>query len=144
MALEPKQYLFVALLKDINIGSTTGRSILFEKGKPTHVPREMHAEVMSRGVLPCDKDGKVGEVQVDPQPEADLTMAPEDAQERAEALEGAIRQVVKRNDAMDFTGGGVPSASVLSSILKWRVDQKEVRPVWARLKPLLLNSTLKE
>lgn len=141
---DPKKYLFVSLLKTINIGSLSGRSILFEKGKPTHVPREMHTEVMARGVLPCDDEGKVGEVQVDPAPEADLTMAPEDAQDRAEALEGAIKQVVKRNDSRDFTGGGVPSASVLSSILKWRVDQKEVRPVWAKLKPTLLHSALKE
>lgn len=135
----PPQYYFVSH-RDVNVGSILGLSIQFEKGVPTHVPRAMHATVMEKGCQPCDKGGRLldgPEAVAGVIEEKPVRIEPEDPAERAEAIEKAIRQVVKSNRPADFSGGGVPLPSTLQAILGWRVDSKEVRPVWDKVKPTL-------
>lgn len=140
MADKPKQHLFVSQTT-INIGSTTGRSIQFDKGVPTHVPREMHGEVMARGIFPCDEHGKILEKAItDPQEKPAGKMAPEDPEERALQVLEAIKLLVERNSPQDFTGGGVPRDDVLTSLLGYRVDAREIRTIWAKFKPELLST----
>src|SRR5882757_9283222 len=127
MAEAPKQFLFVSH-REVNVGSTSGRSILFEKGRPTHVPREMHAEVMARGIMPCDEKGTLQAAE-DPKAAPDKAMAPEDPEDRAAAILEALKLIAERNSARDFSAGGVPRADVVSPLLGWRVDEKDIRPI---------------
>lgn len=135
----PKLYLFISH-REINIGSTTGRSILFEKGVPTHVPREMHGEVMEKGCLPCDTEGKIvddiAEVSV-PQV-GKILLAPEDPAEREEKIVEVIHALVERNARGDFSGGGVPHDAAVTAALGWKVDAVEIRKIWTRIKPEII------
>jgi hypothetical protein len=130
----PKQYLFVSN-RDINVGSLTGRSILFEKGIPTHVPREMHAEVMEKGIIPVE--AQVAEEVTAAASAPKILLAPEDPHEREDKISEAIRALVAQNDSRSFTAGGVPSDKAVTAALGWKVDQKEIRTIWTKLKPLL-------
>jgi hypothetical protein len=131
----PKQFLFVSN-RDQVIGSTSGHSIRFEKGKPTHVPRVMHEEVLNKGCVQCDGDAAPLPVdETDALPEKPkVLLAPDDADERAEAIKAVMEQVRDRNSSADFTAGGVPSAAALTAALGWKVDAKEIRPLWNRMK----------
>lgn len=139
MSNQPKQFLFVSH-RNITIGSTQGYSIEFQKGVPTHVPRAMHAEVMEKGVLPCDAKGETLDA-----PEASklapdaprVMVAPEDPEERKEKILEVIKALCKTNSSKDFSAGGVPSATSVSMALGWKVDAKEIRPIWAEFKPTL-------
>lgn len=133
-----KQYLFISR-REINVGSLSGRSILFEKNVPTHVPREMHSEVMEKGILPCDKDGNVLDDVTDVEVAVSATplilVAPEDPAEREEKISAAIFALADRNARGDFTAGGVPHDKAVSAALGWTVEAREVRAVWAKVKP---------
>lgn len=130
-----KQYLFVSN-RDINIGSTLGYSIEFKRGRPTHVPRRMHSLVMERGCVPCDPAGKILDADKiqDPVEAPTVLLAPDDADERADKILEVVKALAKRNDAKSFSAGGVPTATAVSAALGWKVDQKEIRPVWDKFK----------
>jgi hypothetical protein len=138
-----KQYLFVAP-RDMNVTSTQGYSLDFKKGEPTHVPRAMHAEVMEKGVLPCDARGEIKEApepaEVDPAAAVRVMVAPEDGDERSDAILEAIKALVARNDAKDFSAGGIPSAAAVTHAVGWRADRKEIAAVWQKYKPQLLKA----
>lgn len=134
MAQAPVLYLFKSN-RDITITSLRGYSIAFKKGEPTHVPKAMHNEVIERGILPVDEDGNMDPTKLDEIGEATdnkitLKLAPETQEDRNAALRQVFTSLVKANRSGDFTAGGVPSAAVVSNVLGWRVDQKEIRPVW--------------
>lgn len=130
----PKLYYFVSN-RNVTISSKMGHNISFEKGVPTHVPRPMHSEVMERGILPCSKDGDVLDApEVAVAEDKAILVEPEDAEERADKIREAIVALVKRNSPRDFTAGGVPSAASVTAALGWKVDPKEIRPVWAKMK----------
>ncbi|HYF28588.1 MAG TPA: hypothetical protein VD931_22805 [Baekduia sp.] len=136
----PPQYMFVSN-RDIVVTSTRGYSLEFVKGVPMHAPKPMHAELIEKGILPV-ADG--GGIDVEAMTEAQGTpkkvlLAPETQEERDVAIEQAIRAVVERNNPSDFTAGGVPSPTTLTAALGWRVDMKEIRGIWTRLKPELLK-----
>lgn len=111
---EVPKYLFVSN-RDITVASTQGYAIEFKKGEPTHVPRSMHNEVMEKGVIPCDDAGALRAAE--PAPVAKVLLAPEDADERAEAIRAVMAQIVERNNSHDFSAGGVPSSSSVSAAL---------------------------
>jgi hypothetical protein len=139
---KPKQYLFVSS-RDVNVGSTHGYSIFFPKGVPTHVPRIMHSEVMEKGILPCDAKGNTLDapaVAAMEPPALKIMVAPEDAEERTDQIRDALKALAAKGDSKDFTAGGIPSASATTAVLGWRVDAKEIRPVWAELKPEIVKS----
>lgn len=139
----PTLYYFISMREKV-VTSTTGRSILFEPKTPTHVPREMHREVMEKGIMPCDKDGNILDsveaVEGLGEQEAKVLLPPEDPDERSDKIVGAMKALVKRNSPHDFSAGGVPSAQAITAALGWRVDTKEVRALWAKLKPELLGT----
>jgi hypothetical protein len=129
----PKLYLFVSP-RTVVVRSTSGASIGFEKGRPTHVPRHMHSIVMEKGILPCDKDGKAIDPDEAPPVDAEvkILVAPEDPADRQAAIIKAIQAVLGRNDAHDFTAGGTPHEKAVSTVLGWRVDQKEVKTAFQK------------
>lgn len=127
------QTLFVSNRDVVVRSAKCGMSIAFKKGEPTNVPRVMHSEVMDKGILPVEDNGapvNPAEHTAGTEPEKKLVLAPEDGEERRDKIIEAIKQIVTRNNAKDFTGGGQPSAGVLTAALGWRVDQKEVRTIW--------------
>jgi hypothetical protein len=130
----PKQYYFVSN-RNVVISSILGYAIEFKKGEPTHVPRRMHATVMEKGIVPCDIRGAALDVaDIEATPEAKVLLAPEEAEDRAPAIRGVIDAIVKRNSSNDFSAGGVPSASAVTAALGWKVDAKEIRPIWDKVK----------
>lgn len=135
MATEAPKYWFISN-RDVTIRSTTGRSLYFPKGKPTHVPPMLHQVALERGVLPCNEDGSPLDAGDAPQvvTEKKVMVAPEDPAQRKAAITSALEEIVKRNDARDFTAGGTPSEAAVRAIVGWRVDQKEVRAAWVELR----------
>lgn len=132
---EPKQYPFVSN-RDIVVTSLQGYSIRFDKGVPTHVPKVMHAEVMEKGILPCDDGGatlSIDKVE-DPKPKPKVLLAPEDPAERAEAIRVVIEALAERNSPKDFSAGGVPTSKAVTAALGWSADAQEIRPVWDAFK----------
>ena len=101
-----------------------GHAIFFEKGVPTHVPPEMYNLVM-----------QAGGVSVEELPNEDdkskLPTAPTDPNERAEAIQTAIKLLVERNGRDDFTAAGAPHLKVLAEVLGFTIDAKERDVQWA-------------
>lgn len=122
--------MFVAN-RDVEVATTHGIALNFKKGVPQQAPRAIHSILIEKGILPVDENGEIEtdtitEVTANP---AGQKAEPEDAGERADAIEQAMRAIVKRNKSTDFSGG-TPSAQAVSALLGWRTDQKEVRKVW--------------
>lgn len=132
----PEKFLFVSP-RDIVVRTTQGAAIAFEKGKPTHVPQRLHSLVMEKGILPCDAQGKVLDAaeaaEVVP-PEKKVKMAPEDPAKLEAELVTAMKMIVERNDAKDFTANGTPHSDAVSGLIGYRVDQKTVRDAWVKLR----------
>ncbi len=99
-----------------------GHSIEFVKDQPTHVPPEMHSEVMAVGALPVDDL---------PAEDVDPKQAPTDALERQALIIDAMKKLVARNQRGDFLASGVPDAKALKEVLGFNVDSKERNDVWA-------------
>lgn len=123
----------------------TGHAIEFLKGVPTHVPYGMHEECLEKGILPVDEEG----APVDPAEnvvvqEVVLKQAPTDAGERNMLITEAFKQILARNNSKDFAGGGQPHPEACSLALGWRVDQKEVRQLWEKVRQKLLNKNKEE
>ena len=110
------------LHRNYTLVTLTGRSIEFIKGKPTHVPPDCVKAAVGIGAVPAD--GSDPNIQL----EGDevLTRAPTDPQERLEKIIEVVRNLVIRNERDDFTAAGIPSPKVVSRILGWKADLREV------------------
>lgn len=126
--------------RDVIVRSkNTGMSILFKKGVATKVPEAMYEEVLEKGVVPVE-----GEAPVDPAKLVDagkpkIVLPPEDGLVRAKQILAVLKELVKRNNATEFTAGGTPSATAVTAALGWKVDQKEVRQVWEKNRAKILQ-----
>ena len=109
--------MFFILNRDLVVASTTGHCVEFKKDQPTFVPKPMHREVMALGAEPTE------EIPVDPL--APVSIAPEDEDERNEAIKGAIEALTLKNQREDFGAGGKPNLKPLSDFLGWTVSAKE-------------------
>ncbi len=131
----PKLHLFVSN-RDIVLHSIQGHSIAFEKGIPTHVPRALHSEAMEKGILPVDDKGEslpAGTVP-DPKPIPVITLSPEDPADRVEAIKAACEAIYARNSSTDFNAGGAPTSKAVTAALGWKVEAKEIAPIWQEIK----------
>lgn len=130
----PKQHMFVSN-RDVMVSSTLGHSIQFLKGVPIHVPKIMHKEVIEKGILPVEGAETATEMLTEAEGGGvKIHLAPEDPDDREEAIGKACRALAERNNSRDFTGGGVPSATAVTAALGWKVDQKEVKDIWQKLR----------
>lgn len=130
------QNMFVSN-RNIVVTSLKGHSIRFEKGKATYVPRAMHQEVIERGILPVDEGGSTDVSKIDEITNpagVRVVVAPESQDERDDSIRQAIKAIVNRNRSEDFTAGGVPSSAAVSASLGWKVDIREIRPIWNAFK----------
>lgn len=130
--------------RDIVVRSAkAAQAIRFEKGKPQDVPQSMVQEVLDKGILPVEDSGepvKAGEKEV-VKDSALKKLAPEDGDERRAAIVEVMRAIVARNDAKDFTSGGMPSAGAVSLALGWRTDTKEIKAIWSAERNGMLEAT---
>lgn len=134
-------HMFVSR-RDFMLRTTLGHCISFEKNKPTHVPKALHALALEKGILPCDDAGQeleLASAQDVAAPEAPKLEVPEDAEARQDAIKNVCREIAKRNKSSDFNAGGTPRADSVTLALGYRVDQKEVRQAWVVLRPELLG-----
>lgn len=137
----PTQYMFVAN-RDVTVTSLKGYSFNFEKGVAQHVPKACHAEMIERGILPVDAEGNtdlasLDEVAKEADPKVKIVLAPETTEERNEAIRAALLKIVERNNAADFTSGSVPSSAAVSAALGWKVDSREIKPLYVEIKRAL-------
>lgn len=107
---------------DMTVTSLSGRSVELKKGEPTHCPPQMHAELISRGVVPAEEvDEKA--------PDAPVELTPD---ERKAAFFKAFEVMALRNARGDFGAAGTPHAAALAKELGWTaVDAKERDAMWA-------------
>lgn len=124
MSKEFKPTRFV-LHRDLVIGGTTGHAIEFKKGVPVHVPREMWAEVQSRGAIP-EEDL--------PEEQRAKTTEPNDPEEREKMIFGVFEKMVLANAREDFAATGVPHGKALEKQLGFKVDNKERDALWQKFK----------
>lgn len=134
-------HLFVSR-RDTMLRSTLGHCITFVKGEPTHVPKALHPLALEKGMLPCDAKGRELDLEAVaaavPQ-EVKLLVAPETAEDRAEAILKILKAMIERNVSSDFGAGGMPKPEAVKFALGWHVDTKEVRKVWTDNRELLLT-----
>lgn len=110
--------------RKMTVVSLSGRSVEFEKGKPTYAPPQMHAELISFGIMPEEEM---------PEPEEDNGVKePTVPKDREAALFAAFEKMALRNKREDFTGVGVPHLSPLSKELGWTVAAKERDTAWTK------------
>lgn len=129
--------------RDIVHRSTLGHAIEFLKGVPTEVPniRALHSELMAIGILPVEGDtaAAVESVSADSKP----LLAPDDVEQRFDDVQKAIKALLDRNNPSDFTGGGHPRADSVTAAVGYKVDQKEVRDVWVKVREAFLAEKAK-
>ena len=110
--------------RNMTVVSKSGRSVEFEKGKPTYAPSQMHEELIAMGVVPAEEI---------PEPVDDgLPKEPTVPTEREAAVFAAFEALMLRNKRGDFAGTGAPHAAVLSKELGWTIDGKERDAAWAK------------
>lgn len=108
------------------VTSVLGHSVSFVKGKPTHVPKEMHKEALAAGAFP-EGDGEVD--MGDKQPEA-----PEmSGEERIEMLKMILADMKSRNEREDFTATGTPKVKVVTALAGFEVTGAEIGELWTEM-----------
>jgi len=114
------------LHRNYTLVTLSGRAIEFVKGKPTHVPPDCVKAAVGIGAVPADGS--------DPNLVLDgdevLVRAPTDPEERLEKILEVVRNLVIRNERDDFTAAGIPSPKVVTRILGWKVDLREVHAAY--------------
>lgn len=128
--------------RDVVVRSkNSGQAIRFEKDVPQAVPKAMWQEVQERGILPVEDTGAPVKPGANPAetPVVKIVLPPE-GEERVDRIKEAFKAIVERNNPSDFTGGGTPSASAVSTVLRFKVDQKEVRSLWEKERNNLLGN----
>lgn len=113
------------LNRNLTVRSTSGYTVVFEKGVPTHVPPVMIQEVLAIGAerLDAAQDSHHTEPVVKQEPIGE---------EREAEILSAIELVVEKNEPRDFTATGMPTVKVISTIVGFAVDKKELSDVWGK------------
>lgn len=107
---------------------TTNGVISFIKGEPTHVPPNMHRDIIALGGVRADGSD------VDMSEAAVITKPVVVGVERQDELFAAFGLIVEKNDSKDFTGQGVPSVKAVEKIVSFDVDRAELAEAWAEYK----------
>lgn len=110
--------------RNMTVVCLSGRSVAFLKNIPTYAPPQMHATLISVGVVPADP--------VDETEAASDPVEPQVPEEREKALFAAFDAVALRAKRDEFTAVGVPHLAVLAKDLGWSVGGKERDAAWAK------------
>lgn len=110
--------------RDRTVSSTSGHSIAFKKGEPTHVPPEMVRDVIAVGGVPEDET-------FDPDAEdKSKSTEPTDPEVRRSEAYAAFKVIVEGGKREDFTAGGQPHPKALKALLGWPLNGKERDALW--------------
>jgi len=108
--------------------STTGHSVEFP-GKEAdgtlafvHVPPALEAEAIAAGLVP--------ESDVEEPVASTGPVRPTNPEELKAAVFEGFGKMVDRGDREDFAGNGFPKVDLLSALLGWRVEAREVKDLW--------------
>jgi hypothetical protein len=107
------------------VATKVGHSIAFEKGKPTHVPKEAWPEVQAAGAVPEDGE-KVALAHAAKGPDAVV----DDPAERKARIFDAYEKLVEKNKRENFTGTGTPTLPAIEGLTGFKVDVKERDALW--------------
>ncbi len=111
------------LNRNLQVRSTSGYSVVFEKGVETNVPNVMIAEVIALGAERVDA-GQSAHVK-----EENKFTAPQ-GEDRVKDIRAAIEATVEQNTPADFTASGVPKLAVISKLVGYSVDKVELADAW--------------
>lgn len=108
----------------MTVVSVSGRSVEFEKGVPTYAPPQMHAELISHGVVPEEEI---------PEVETSEPKEPDTQEGREASLFAAFERMVLRGKREEFTAAGTPHNGALAKELGWSgVSSKERDAAWLK------------
>lgn len=117
MAVQSRQF---TLNRNLTLHSVLGHSIRFVKGEPTHVPAPLIPEVVALGAQAVDNEPGI-------EAPAEKPAAPVlDENDRGQAILAAIELIIERNNRLDFTAGGAPTAKAVEKITGFDVYTREV------------------
>jgi hypothetical protein len=121
---EAKSKSLLVLNRNFTLNTNKGHSIAFVKGEPTHVPPAIYQDALAIGAIPPDgAEPTVQEV-------VKTDNAPGDPAERAPLILAAIEKLVAENARDNFTAAGSPSVEAVSKVVGFKVQSKEIAPVW--------------
>ena len=102
-----------------------GHVITFDKGDTLFVPPSLHQQALEQGLEPMPEDGE---------DVAEAVAKPDDAS-RVEAIKVAMKLIAERNNADDFTAGGIPKIRAIESLTDGAkpLDAKEHQALWAEV-----------
>lgn len=122
---DPKAPILMVLNRNQALHSLLGHRIVFKKDTPVHVPASIYREAVAIGATRVDGDApNVGDDPKEPN-------EPATVEERAEKIREAIELLVSENNRDDFTAAGAPSAEAVTRLAGFKVQTKEIKPVWA-------------
>ena len=121
---EAKSKTTLVLNRNFTLTTTKGHSIAFVKGVPTHVPPAIYQEALTIGAIPPDGEAPHVEDVVK------TDNAPSDPAERAPLILDAIEKLVAENARDNFTAAGSPTVDAVSKLVGFKVQSKEIAPVW--------------
>lgn len=104
------------------VTSLSGHSIRFEKGVPTHVPRDMHRDVLAIGAVASEDIGEGDDL---PKRGEEPT-----GDERSLVVQKAMREMLARAKRGDFSANNIPNIKQLSLLVGFQVDARERDTEW--------------
>lgn len=109
------------------IRSLSGHIISFERNQTLNIPESLLEEAISIGLVPtAEVDVALGEDVV--------PKAPVIGDERDNAIRKAISVMRARKERGDWTGTANPAKEVVSSLVGFKVDQREATKVFKAMK----------
>lgn len=117
----------MTLARSATFATTTGHTIAFKKNIPTIVPQVAVRELAERGAIIADEDAAIFEEKED-------VVAQTDPFARRDQIKDAIQRMVERGVREDFTASGYPNANVVSKEVGFKVQSKEVAPIWDEIR----------
>lgn len=111
--------------RNLQVRSTSGYAVVFEKGVETEVPAVMIAEVIALGAERVDA-GQSAHIK---EPNK---FTPPVGDAREGDIRAAIDAIVEQNNPVDFTASGVPKLAAISKMVGYAVDKVELANVWQK------------
>jgi hypothetical protein len=113
----------MTLNRDFILATTQGHRIRFVRGVPVPVPRAVLNEALAIGATPAEEL---------PPEEEKKSDEPIDPVEREIVLFDAFRKLLEGGKREDFTASGAPHHKAVSDLVGFRVQAKEVNPLWQK------------
>ncbi len=117
----------MVLARNATIVTTYGHAIEFVKNEPVFVPQIVVPELSAVGAVPVDGPSEDADI-------SESRIEEVDPGERAKAIKTAIEAMVARNIREEFTASGAPNANVVSKEAGFKVQTKEIIPVWDEIR----------